>query len=188
MSTNRYVSPPSSSPPPQHTHPPLPPQDWIHTREAIDTDYTHPAQDPSSTSLADDHLSSAAGAHHHGGVTHANKQGSASAAAAATRTPYIPVPEDSAGVNSACPICQERFEMKWLDEAQEWVWTDALRVGGRVFHASCHREAYGAQALVQSSAAQGQGVLGKRKAEVCFFFLFLLSRCGLVMMVCADCL
>ncbi len=49
--------------------------------------------------------------------------------------------------------------MSWLDEAQEWVWTDAVRVGGRVFHGSCYREAYG--------NAGGGGVLGKRKAEVC---------------------
>lgn len=54
--------------------------------------------------------------------------------------------------------------MKWLDEAQEWVWMDAVRVGGRVFHASCHREAYGA---VSQHNQQQQGV--KRKAEVCFF-------------------
>lgn len=76
---------------------------------------------------------------------------------------YIPVPEDSSRVNSACPICLEKFEMKWLDDAQEWVWMDAVRpegAGGRVFHWSCHREAYG--------GGNGNGsVLGKRKAEVC---------------------
>lgn len=70
--------------------------------------------------------------------------------------------------------------MKWLDEAQEWVWTDALRVGGRVFHASCHREAYGAQA----GMGQGQGVLGKRKAEVrsdsVFFFAAEMTFDGMV--------
>ena len=53
--------------------------------------------------------------------------------------------------------------MKWLDEAQEWVWTDAVKVGGgeRVFHASCHREAYGVM-------PERAGV--KRKAEVCCLF------------------
>lgn len=51
--------------------------------------------------------------------------------------------------------------MKWLDEAQEWVWTDAVMVGGRVFHASCHREAAGV-----SSVPMGMGGGGrKRKAE-----------------------
>ncbi|EAQ83948.1 hypothetical protein CHGG_10352 [Chaetomium globosum CBS 148.51] len=137
--------------------------DWIHTREAIDTDYTHPPQDPSSTSALDDPTaaSGSGGAHHSAKPNSTSAAGAAAAAAAAARAPYIPVPEDSARVNNACPICQEKFEMKWLDEAQEWVWTDALRVGGRVFHASCHREAYGAQA----GMGQGQGVLGKRKAE-----------------------
>lgn len=56
--------------------------------------------------------------------------------------------------------------MKWLDEAQEWVWTDAVRVGGRVFHASCYGEAYGG---VPTQGSAG-GVLGKRKAEVCSLF------------------
>ncbi|AEO71693.1 uncharacterized protein THITE_2171686 [Thermothielavioides terrestris NRRL 8126] len=64
--------------------------------------------------------------------------------------------------------------MKWLDEAQEWVWTDAVRVGGRVFHASCHREAAGVGAGIGAGAGAGSGsgsglgsgpVLGKRKAE-----------------------
>ncbi|KAH6848366.1 hypothetical protein B0I37DRAFT_162545 [Chaetomium sp. MPI-CAGE-AT-0009] len=136
--------------------------DWIRTREAIDTDYTHPPQDASSHSTSDHHhLSSAAGgAAHDISGAHGAKPNSTSSSAAAARMPYLPVPEDSSRVNNACPICQEKFEMKWLDEAQEWVWTDAVRVGERVFHASCHREAYGVQAQ-----AQAQGVLGKRKAE-----------------------
>ncbi|KAJ4307132.1 mRNA 3' end processing factor [Collariella sp. IMI 366227] len=41
--------------------------------------------------------------------------------------PLPPVPEDASRVNNTCPICQEKFEMKWLDEAQEWVWMDAVR-------------------------------------------------------------
>jgi len=83
--------------------------------------------------------------------------------------PYLPVPEDAASraANSTCPICQEKFEMKWLDEAQEWVWTDAIRAGpqGRVYHASCHREAAGAVSSTTTSGNNGKGVLGKRKAE-----------------------
>ncbi|KAK4121798.1 hypothetical protein N657DRAFT_576714 [Parathielavia appendiculata] len=55
--------------------------------------------------------------------------------------------------------------MAWLDEAQEWVWTDAVQVGGRVFHASCHREAYGSLQQTSGSTVAGVGVLGKRKAE-----------------------
>lgn len=57
---------------------------------------------------------------------------------------------------------------KWLDEAQEWVWTDALRgVGGRAYHASCYAE------VTKDGGGGGSGarampdrVLGKRKAEV----------------------
>ena len=146
------------------------PQDWIHTREAIDTDYTPPSQHPSSSHDHHDHTTSA---HHHQTTTTSQPRtttasgggggGAASsaggAAAAARGVPYLPVPDDSSRVNTACPICQEKFEMSWLDEAQEWVWTDAVNVGGRVYHASCHREA---------AVPVAMPVLGKRKAEVCF--------------------
>lgn len=60
-----------------------------------------------------------------------------------------------------CPICQESFENKWLDSAQEWVWLDAKTVGGRVFHASCHVEA----TKDRERGATPDGVLGKRKAD-----------------------
>ncbi|KAL2197224.1 hypothetical protein P885DRAFT_77701 [Corynascus similis CBS 632.67] len=143
--------------------------DWIRSREAIDTDYTHPP-DASSYLSDDQHLSSSLASttlHHNTAAINAKQPaGSSSASAAAAGVPYLPVPEDSSRVNSACPICQEKFEMKWLDEVQEWVWTDAVRAGERVFHASCHREAYGALPSGGSSGTgSGPGVLGKRKAE-----------------------
>ncbi|KAK4156675.1 protein PCF11 [Chaetomidium leptoderma] len=150
--------------------------DWIHSREAIDTDYVVP--DPSSSSHHDN-LTSFSTAHHHTTSSTMNNSTGPGASAgagggggnnnmAAAAAPFLPVPEDSSRVNSTCPICQEKFEMKWLDEAQEWVWTDAVQVGGgggRVFHASCHREAYGFVAAAVEGGVGGGGVLGKRKAE-----------------------
>lgn len=84
---------------------------------------------------------------------------------------YIPVPDDGDNTNNVCPICQEKFETKWLDEAQEWVWTDALRVGGRAFHATCYaevtKETSGNAPLYGGAArATPDRVLGKRKADV----------------------
>ncbi|KAH7626967.1 hypothetical protein B0T09DRAFT_386356 [Sordaria sp. MPI-SDFR-AT-0083] len=73
---------------------------------------------------------------------------------------YIPVPEDSAKVNNMCPICQEKFEMKWLDEAQEWVWMDATKVGGRVYHASCHKEVNGSGAVGGDGGGGSNGMMG----------------------------
>ncbi|KAL2160220.1 hypothetical protein VTH06DRAFT_1393 [Thermothelomyces fergusii] len=163
--------------------------DWIRSREAIDADYAAQPQDASSsysyspyyssssTTSPDDrrhHPSSAAssGALHHTTINTKRPGGPSSSAssssAAASAVPCLPVPEDSSRVNGACPICQEKFEMKWLDEAQEWVWTDAVRVGERVFHSSCHREAYGALPPSEAggpASGSGSGVLGKRKAE-----------------------
>jgi len=56
--------------------------------------------------------------------------------------------------------------MKWLDDAQEFVWMDAVKVGGRIYHASCHAEA---TKDGRSTPAYQRGtpepVLGKRKNE-----------------------
>jgi pre-mRNA cleavage complex 2 protein Pcf11 len=105
--------------------------DWIKSRELED--------DPSSTN----------------GVSGSTQVTSA------VKTPkeqYIAVPDDPVLANSVCPICQEKFEMKWLDDAQEFVWMDACMVAGRVFHASCHAEA-------RRDGATPERSLGKRKAE-----------------------
>jgi pre-mRNA cleavage complex 2 protein Pcf11 len=75
---------------------------------------------------------------------------------------YLAVPDDPALANSVCPICQEKFEMKWLDEAQEFVWMDAKQLGDRIYHASCHAEA--TKDTVKRLTPEP--VLGKRKAEV----------------------
>lgn len=76
---------------------------------------------------------------------------------------YLPVPDDPAMANSVCPICQEKFEMKWLDEAQEFVWMDAKKIGERIYHASCHEEA--TKDKIKRLTPEPVGVLGKRKAE-----------------------
>ncbi|PQE22803.1 hypothetical protein CJF30_00008397 [Rutstroemia sp. NJR-2017a BBW] len=109
--------------------------DWIKSRESED-DKTKDAGDPS--------------------------QGAPGAAATADNKPklqYLPVPDDPALSSSVCPICQEKFEMKWLDDAQEFVWMDAKMVGDRIYHASCYAEA------TKDRGTPEPTVLGKRKAE-----------------------
>ncbi|KAH0287016.1 hypothetical protein M436DRAFT_38594 [Aureobasidium namibiae CBS 147.97] len=81
------------------------------------------------------------------------------------REKYIPAPTGAAA-NATCPICQEKFEPEWHEDAQEWVWMDAVKVGGRVFHASCHDEVKRASGGDRGrSTTPDAGVLGKRKAE-----------------------
>ncbi|KAI8955999.1 hypothetical protein F4801DRAFT_527629 [Xylaria longipes] len=114
--------------------------DWINTRETIDKDHVVQAGD------AD------AGA---GGST-----------MKAPKTQYIPVPDDPVLAASVCSICQDKFETRWLDDAQEFVWADAIKIGDRIYHASCHREAFrdgGGPPMYTRSTPEP--VLGKRKAE-----------------------
>ncbi|KAF2755102.1 hypothetical protein EJ05DRAFT_122641 [Pseudovirgaria hyperparasitica] len=87
---------------------------------------------------------------------------------------YIRVPAEITLQNAPCPICQERFEKKWLVQANDFVWMDAVKKGGKVYHASCWEEVnkgMSAMAMAQQQAQQRaasatpDSVLGKRKAE-----------------------
>ncbi|KAF4465149.1 mRNA cleavage factor complex component Pcf11 [Fusarium albosuccineum] len=109
-------------------------REWVKSREVVDADHI-PAPDEAAAQ--------------------------ASKASEAAKPKYIPVPEPSRGINTVCPICQDRFENKWLDTAQEWVWLDAVLVGNRAYHASCHAEATRDRETTPSLGP----VLGKRKAE-----------------------
>ncbi|KAM4066877.1 mRNA cleavage factor complex component Pcf11 [Hirsutella rhossiliensis] len=112
-------------------------QDWLRSREVVDSDHVAAPEE-------------------------ASKQ-----AAEADKVPqYIPVPDPSSGVNNVCPICQEKFENKWLDTAQEWLWLDAVLVGNRAYHASCHAEAtMDRESTPIVSRRTPEPILGKRKAE-----------------------
>ncbi|KAI5266219.1 hypothetical protein E4T47_08304 [Aureobasidium subglaciale] len=79
------------------------------------------------------------------------------------REKYTPAPTGAAA-NAGCSICQEKFETVWHEEAQEWVWMDAVKVGGRVYHASCHDEVNRANGGGDRGTTPDP-VLGKRKAE-----------------------
>ncbi|KAK8133948.1 mRNA cleavage factor complex component Pcf11 [Apiospora sp. TS-2023a] len=124
-------------------------QDWLGTRETIDVIGGVPTAQSNATQ---------------GGSV-----------AKAPKMQYIPVPDDPVLLNSVCPICQEKFKQVYLDE--EWVWEDALCVGDRIYHASCHREATGGSSSVAAvkygggSRSTPEPVLGKRKAEVVAFKL-----------------
>ena len=91
------------------------------------------------------------------------------AAAAAKNDPknkFIPVPSDSTLANAPCPICQEKFDMSWNDEVQDFVWMDAIKIGGRVYHATCHAEVKKDGGNTPQRIATPDSVLGKRKAGV----------------------
>ncbi|PTB62159.1 hypothetical protein BBK36DRAFT_1136609 [Trichoderma citrinoviride] len=112
-------------------------QDWVKAREAVDA-----IHDVSS------------------------KEESAQAAKDSEGPKYILVPDPSSGINNVCPICQERFENKWFDTVQEWVWLDTVLVGNRAYHASCRAEATrDRESTPGLSRRTPEPVLGKRKAE-----------------------
>lgn len=133
--------------------------DWVRSVETVDLDNQYDGQGDNAA-----------------GSAHNNSNEAGSGGDGGPKVQYIPVPDEGDTTNSVCPICQEKFETKWLDEAQEWVWTDALRVGERAYHASCYAEVTkgggggggggGGTSMAMHSRATPDPVLGKRKAEV----------------------
>lgn len=78
----------------------------------------------------------------------------------------IPVPDDPTLRSAPCPICQEKFEPSFDDESQDFLWRDAIQIGSRVYHASCHAEVRKDGASTPMRTGTPDSVLGKRKAGV----------------------
>ncbi|KAF2660164.1 hypothetical protein K491DRAFT_674945 [Lophiostoma macrostomum CBS 122681] len=96
-----------------------------------------------------------------------NVNGNGGPVAAAKKDPkdkYVPVPADTTLAHAPCPICQEKFDPTWNVEANDFVWMDALKVNGKIYHATCWEEYSKGSGIVAPSTPDS--VLGKRKAEL----------------------
>jgi pre-mRNA cleavage complex 2 protein Pcf11 len=87
---------------------------------------------------------------------------------------FVRAPSDPILRAMPCPIDQEPFRSEWSEEVQDFIWKDAIHVGGRYYHASCYREVTKDRDKdAGNSTPLGAGlrtstpdsVLGKRKAE-----------------------
>jgi pre-mRNA cleavage complex 2 protein Pcf11 len=87
---------------------------------------------------------------------------------------FVRAPSDPVLRAMPCPIDQEPFKSEWSEEVQDFIWKDAIHVGGRYYHASCYREVTKDRDKdAGNSTPLGAGlrtstpdsVLGKRKAE-----------------------
>ena len=81
-----------------------------------------------------------------------------------TKDRYVSVPQDVTLQQAPCPICQEKFETQWNVEANDFVWMDALCVGGKVYHATCFEEY--SKGIGIEMPGTPDSVLGKRKADI----------------------
>ncbi|PYH60639.1 putative mRNA cleavage factor complex component Pcf11 [Aspergillus niger CBS 101883] len=107
--------------------------------------------------------------------TEASAEGVAGADGAATKKgppkQWIHAPNDATLRNTPCPICQEKFESTWSEDVQDWIWQDAVKVGSRVYHASCYAEVTNngptpaSRGTPSGRTGTPESVLGKRKAE-----------------------
>jgi pre-mRNA cleavage complex 2 protein Pcf11 len=99
---------------------------------------------------------------------------STSSAGKAKMPDFVRAPSDPHLKSLPCPIDSEPFVSFWSDELQEFIWTDAIRIGDRIYHASCYRQAMADRAKAATPVGTGgsgrmgtpDSVLGKRKAEV----------------------
>lgn len=94
---------------------------------------------------------------------------------------FVEIPADNLQARSVCPVCREEFNSVWHDKEQKPVWTNAIKVGGKVYHKDCYDEisragvSTGGNSLGAALAAFSKGpgsarnsptpesVLGKRK-------------------------
>ena len=104
------------------------------------------------------------------GASSGMKDTKALAAAAAAKndpkTKFIPAPSEDPLASLPCPICQEKFQPSWNDNLQDFVWMDAVKIGNRVYHASCYSELKKDGGNTPLRTGTPDSVLGKRKAEV----------------------
>ncbi|CAG8603750.1 418_t:CDS:10 [Ambispora leptoticha] len=77
------------------------------------------------------------------------------------------VPLDWEKISKPCPICQEKFKKYYSDADDEWIFKNAVEIGGVIYHASCYADVIKNQETAQSSSREStpSTVLGKRKAE-----------------------
>ncbi|EPS40770.1 hypothetical protein H072_5344 [Dactylellina haptotyla CBS 200.50] len=83
---------------------------------------------------------------------------------------YIPAPNDPALSNITCPVCKEKFTTVWHPDAEDWVLMDAIKSGGRIYHASCFSEISkehpsGSATASRGSTPENSISKGKRKAD-----------------------
>jgi pre-mRNA cleavage complex 2 protein Pcf11 len=81
---------------------------------------------------------------------------------AAAQQDWVLAPTDPAVRNLPCPIDQEGWKSEWSEEMQEFLWRDAVKVGGRYYHASCYRDVMKGRS---ERVATPDSVLGKRTRD-----------------------
>ncbi|WBW73691.1 mRNA cleavage and polyadenylation factor complex RNA-binding subunit Pcf11 [Schizosaccharomyces osmophilus] len=53
---------------------------------------------------------------------------------------YVLTPLDPIIASQPCPVCQEKFRSVWHEEAEMWVFMNAVEKDGRICHATCLQE------------------------------------------------
>lgn len=119
------------------------PQEWINYREQDDATLAPASDDPAKAGT-----------------------GGAAVTRNEPKEHYVLVPIDASQANTTCPICQEKFEVIWHREAEQPVWTDAIQVGQRTYHASCYAEVSKGNGFTVAGRSTPDSVLGKRKSEM----------------------
>ncbi|EEB06965.1 cleavage and polyadenylation specificity factor [Schizosaccharomyces japonicus yFS275] len=53
---------------------------------------------------------------------------------------YVLTPSDPTQASQPCSICQEKFQSIWHEDAEVWVFMNAVERDGRIYHATCLHE------------------------------------------------
>ncbi|KIJ56625.1 hypothetical protein M422DRAFT_22777 [Sphaerobolus stellatus SS14] len=63
------------------------------------------------------------------------------------RQSHVLVPPGDETKVIQCPICKETLKPEFLEDDEDWAWKNAVRVQGRIYHATCHAETSTASSL-----------------------------------------
>ncbi|EWC45026.1 hypothetical protein DRE_06306 [Drechslerella stenobrocha 248] len=124
-------------------------EDWIKFRE--DEEYSNATNINQTAQALEKHL--------------------AAATEEASSQNFVPVPNDPALSNITCPVCKEKFATVLHPETEDWVLMDAIKSGGRIYHASCLAEISKDNPSTSAAISRGStpdnstASKGKRKAD-----------------------
>ncbi|KAI4526358.1 hypothetical protein K525DRAFT_364937 [Schizophyllum commune Loenen D] len=81
-----------------------------------------------------------------------------------SRHVIIPIGDETKPLS--CPVCFDPFRTEFLEDEEEWVWTNAMKDGETLYHATCHAELHTkTRASSRSRSRTPEASSRKRKAE-----------------------
>jgi len=78
------------------------------------------------------------------------------------RASVVVIPANDAAKSVSCPVCKETIQPEFMEEEEEWVWRNAVRVKDKIYHATCRDEMKSSTTLAARLLSEAGVSLGSR--------------------------